>query len=106
MNRSTSLNARLSLSIVFLGLLCILIAATGIIGMHNANKRAKHTYESLTQPGQAFEASYIMTMVAGIQLMEGLVLDDDSTGQQRGCHQAVARRCSNAVRRIQKQPKR
>ena len=83
MSGSLSLKTRLTCVLFLLGVLCIVIAGIGIKGIQNANARAQRTYDTLTRPAQAIESSYIMTLTEGIQLMEGLASNDESTKQQR-----------------------
>jgi len=83
MNRSLSLKMRLAGVILLFGILCVVVAGIGIVGLQNQNANSKRTYEELTQPAQAIGASYSSTLVQVIQLMEGVTSQDESTKQQR-----------------------
>lgn len=83
MNASLSLKTRLTCVMILLAMLCIAVAGVGINGIQNANERARHTYETLTRPGQAVESWYRISLTQVIQFMEVVASNDESTRQQR-----------------------
>jgi methyl-accepting chemotaxis protein len=83
MNGSLSLKTRLACVLLLFGILCLVVAGIGMIGLQNQSANSQRTYETLTRPALAIESSYGSTLVQVIQFLEGIVANDDSTKQQR-----------------------